>query len=99
MAAVRSPRGGRSPRGRPAHHEASRLFGLFALRREQGRLTELEEELHKAAAQFPGYRVVRCMFLVMLCDSGRLDEAAALFDQLAAGDFARSRRTWSGWRL
>lgn len=67
---------------------AARLFQLFVLRREQGRLAELEEELRQAPGDFPGYRSLRCMLLAVLCDVGRLDEARALFDQFADGDFA-----------
>ena len=68
--------------------EASDLFALFVLRREQGRLAELEEDLRRAPVTHPGYRSLRCMLLVTLCDLGRLDEARVLFDQLAAGEFA-----------
>jgi tetratricopeptide (TPR) repeat protein len=68
--------------------EASRLFALFILRREQGRLGEVEADLRRAMITHPGYRSIRCMLLATLCDLGRIDEARALFDQLAAGDFA-----------
>jgi DNA-binding CsgD family transcriptional regulator/tetratricopeptide (TPR) repeat protein len=67
---------------------ASRLFALFVLRREQGRLAELEEELRRGPVEYPGYRSFRCMLLAALCDLGRLDEARSLFDQLAADRFA-----------
>ncbi|HVM00905.1 MAG TPA: AAA family ATPase [Egibacteraceae bacterium] len=72
----------------PLQARASRLFALFILRREQGRLAELEEELRRAPADYPGYRSLHCMILVVLCETGRLGEARALFDQLAADDFA-----------
>lgn len=68
--------------------EVSHLFALFVLRREQGRLAELEEDLRRAPVTHPGYRSLRCTLLIMLCDLGRLDQARALFDQLAAGEFA-----------
>jgi DNA-binding CsgD family transcriptional regulator/tetratricopeptide (TPR) repeat protein len=68
--------------------EASHLFALFGLRREQGRLAELEDDLRRAPLDYPGYRSLRCMLLATLCDLGRLDEARALFEQLAAGEFA-----------
>jgi DNA-binding CsgD family transcriptional regulator/tetratricopeptide (TPR) repeat protein len=68
--------------------EASYLFALFVLRREQGRLAELEEDLRRAPITHPGYRSLRCMLLATLCDLGRLEEARVLFDQLAAGEFA-----------
>ncbi|HEX6208193.1 MAG TPA: AAA family ATPase, partial [Actinomycetota bacterium] len=68
---------------------AARLFSLFMLRREQGRLAELEEEIRRAPGHYSGYRSLRCMLLSSLCDLGRLDEARALFEQLAVDDFAR----------
>jgi eukaryotic-like serine/threonine-protein kinase len=68
--------------------EASHLFALFGLRREQGRLAELEDDLRRAPLDYPGYRSLRCMLLAALCDLGRLDEARALFEQLACGEFA-----------
>jgi len=68
--------------------EASHLFALFGLRREQGRLAELEDDLRRAPLDYPGYRSLRCMLLTTLCDLGRLDEARALFEQLATGEFA-----------
>jgi pentatricopeptide repeat protein len=68
--------------------EASRLFALFILRREQGRLAEIEGELRRALITHPGYRSIRCMLLSTLCELGRIDEAWALFEQLAAGGFA-----------
>jgi eukaryotic-like serine/threonine-protein kinase len=71
----------------PVDADVSRLLALFMLRREQGRLTEVEEELRRAPAELPGYRSLRCMLLVLLCDSGRTDEARILFDQLAADRF------------
>jgi DNA-binding CsgD family transcriptional regulator/tetratricopeptide (TPR) repeat protein len=66
----------------------SRLFALFMLRREQGRLAELEGDLRRGPTEYPGYRSVRCMLLVALCDLGRLDESRSLFGQLAANGFA-----------
>jgi DNA-binding CsgD family transcriptional regulator/tetratricopeptide (TPR) repeat protein len=68
--------------------EASHLFARFVLRREQGRIAELEPDLRRALVTHPGYRSLRCIILVMLCDTGRLGEAKALFDQLARDDFA-----------
>jgi DNA-binding CsgD family transcriptional regulator len=75
-------------RAMPWDAEAARLFALALLRREQGRLGELEDDLRRALVTHPGYRSVRCLLGVMLCDLGRVDEARALFDQLAADDFA-----------
>jgi len=66
---------------------ASSLFALFVLRREQGRLAELVEDLRRALDEYPGYRSFRCMLLVSLCELGRLDEARRLFARSAADDF------------
>jgi DNA-binding CsgD family transcriptional regulator len=68
--------------------EITRLLALFVLRREQDRLAELEDDVRRRIITHPGYRSLRCMLLTLLVDSGRLDEARGLFDQLAAGDFA-----------
>jgi DNA-binding CsgD family transcriptional regulator len=68
--------------------EVSHLFALFVLRREQGRLAELEDDLRRAPVSYPGYRSLRCMLLITLCDLGRLGQARALFEQLAGGEFA-----------
>jgi len=66
----------------------ARLFALFTLRREQGRLAELETAVREGIVSHPGYRSLRCMLLALLIDARRLDEARGLLDQLAAGDFA-----------
>jgi DNA-binding CsgD family transcriptional regulator/tetratricopeptide (TPR) repeat protein len=72
----------------PGDAEIHRLLALSLLRREQGRLGEMKEDLRRALATHPGYRSVRCLIAAMLCDADRLDEARTLFDQLAAGDFS-----------
>ena len=63
------------------------LFAQFIVRREQDRLSELEDDLRRGLTSHPGYRSLRCMLLTMLVDGGRVDEAHGLFDQLAANDF------------
>ena len=68
--------------------DASRLFALFVLRREQDRLAEVEDDVRRALVTHPGYRSLRCMLLAVLLDAGRLDEARGLFDQLAVDGFA-----------
>lgn len=66
---------------------ASWLFALFVLRREQGRLAELEEDFRRALDEYPGYRSFRGMLLVSLAEPDRLDEARRLFARLAVDDF------------
>jgi DNA-binding CsgD family transcriptional regulator/tetratricopeptide (TPR) repeat protein len=75
-------------RVQPWDAELTRMFGLFALWREQGRVGELEQDLRRGLVTHPGYRSLHCMILATLCDLGRLDEASVLFDQLAVDDFA-----------
>lgn len=75
-------------RSEPWDAEATRLFAHFALLRERGGLDQLEADLRRALVTHPGYRSMRSMILSVLCESGRLDEARALFDQLAVDDFA-----------
>jgi DNA-binding CsgD family transcriptional regulator/tetratricopeptide (TPR) repeat protein len=72
----------------PWDAEFHRLVASFVLFRERGRLAELEGDLRHALATHPGYRSVRCMILTAEGSLGRLDEARALFDELAADDFA-----------
>jgi tetratricopeptide (TPR) repeat protein len=67
---------------------ASAMFALFALRREQGRLNELEDSRRRAIDEYPGYRGFRCMLTLSLCELGQLDDARRMFDRLARDDFA-----------
>ncbi len=67
---------------------ASALFALFVLRREQGRLGELEESRRRSLDEYPGYRGFRCMLTLSLCELGRLEDARRMFDRLARDDFA-----------
>jgi tetratricopeptide (TPR) repeat protein len=61
---------------------------LFQLRREQGRLNEIEDLISSSIHEYPGYRSFRCLAVVLDCDLGRLDDARAGFDVLAADDFS-----------
>ena len=45
---------------------AAHLLALGALRREQGRLAELEDDLIEAGSLYPGYRLFRCV-LALAC--------------------------------
>jgi class 3 adenylate cyclase len=66
---------------------------LFAMRRAQGRLAELEPLLAGLVEQYgatiPGWRAV---YAAMLCEIGRLDDGRAIVDDLAAEDFAGIHR-------
>jgi DNA-binding SARP family transcriptional activator len=61
---------------------------LFQLRREQGRLNEIEDLIRSSIHEYPGYRSFRCLAVVLDCDLARLDDARAGFDVLAADDFS-----------
>jgi DNA-binding SARP family transcriptional activator len=61
---------------------------LFILRREQGRLAEIDELIRDSINEYTGYRSFRCLVLLVDCDLGRRHDAARGFDELAANDFS-----------
>jgi tetratricopeptide (TPR) repeat protein len=61
---------------------------MFLLRREQGRLDEIEELIRSSVPEYPGYRSFRCLAVILDCELGRLNDARAAFDVLAADDFS-----------
>ncbi len=71
----------------PWNAAVTRDFQLFALRREQGRLDELEETVRRAVHTHPTYPVWRCVLADLCAELGREDEARAEFERFAAGDF------------
>jgi predicted ATPase len=66
------------------------FFGaqLFTLRREQGRLGELEPALTGFATQFAALPIWRCSVAVFYCEQGNYEAARRECDSLAAQDFA-----------
>jgi tetratricopeptide (TPR) repeat protein len=60
---------------------------LLAIRREQGRMGELEQAAHRLVADNPGRPAWRAALANLLCEEGRLAEAEEEFERLAAGDF------------
>jgi tetratricopeptide (TPR) repeat protein len=60
---------------------------LFGLRREQGRLAEVEQDLERAADRFRVRPLFRSMLAFVQAELGRLPQARRSFEQLAAGDF------------
>jgi tetratricopeptide (TPR) repeat protein len=66
------------------------FFGaqLFTLRREQGRLGELEPALTGFATQFAALPIWRCSVAVFHCEMGNREAARREFDALATQDFA-----------
>jgi tetratricopeptide (TPR) repeat protein len=77
--------GGRSNRSDAV---AAHTLHLFQLRREQGRLSELEELVSTSAQEFTWYPMFRCALAILYCELGRETEARAVFEQIAAEDFA-----------
>lgn len=63
-------------------------FQLFLLRREQGRLAEVESLVSASIEDFPSYPLHRPTLVCLLVDLGRLAEGKAVFDELALDEFA-----------
>jgi tetratricopeptide (TPR) repeat protein len=61
---------------------------MFTVRREQGRLEELETTLIGLAAQFATLPIWRCSLAVFHCEVGNPEAARREFEQLAAHEFA-----------
>jgi DNA-binding CsgD family transcriptional regulator len=61
---------------------------MFVLRREQGRLQEVEKLLQDVLAQYPAMPVIRCMLALVYWDTGRPVEAQAELTGLCAAQGA-----------
>jgi DNA-binding SARP family transcriptional activator len=61
---------------------------LYVLRREQGRLAEIEELVRASVAEYPTYLIFRCVLAHVLCQTGSHDEARAALAGLAPDRFA-----------
>jgi hypothetical protein len=68
---------------------AALIYGvqLYGLRREQGRLGEIEPAIAAFATEQHAIPAFRCGLALLYTQSGRLDAARAIFDELAADDF------------
>jgi DNA-binding SARP family transcriptional activator len=60
---------------------------LFAVRREQGRLEEVDELVRTSIDEYAGYRSFRCLVPLIDCELGRIDDARAGFEELAVDGF------------
>jgi DNA-binding SARP family transcriptional activator len=60
---------------------------LYLLRREQGRLDEVEQLVRRAVTDNPTYPIWRCALANMLAELGSTEEARSELDGLAANDF------------
>ncbi|MFN8174772.1 MAG: BTAD domain-containing putative transcriptional regulator [Solirubrobacteraceae bacterium] len=61
---------------------------LFALRREQGRLGEVEDLVGRSVAEHPTYPIWRCAEAFVAAELGREDDARRSLAALTAGDLA-----------
>jgi tetratricopeptide (TPR) repeat protein len=62
---------------------------LFLLRREQGRLEEVENLVALSARECPTYPIWRCALATTLCDLGSTTQARAELEALATNRFGR----------
>ena len=60
---------------------------MFNIRREQGRLAEVEEAVHGFIAMYPAVPAWRCSLALLQLELGRNDAARAELDALAAAGF------------
>ncbi len=60
----------------------------FQLRREQGRLGEIEVELADVARDYPSFPMTRAALALLYVELGRREEAVLEFESLARDDFA-----------
>jgi DNA-binding SARP family transcriptional activator len=72
----------------PWNAEVTHGMQLFLLRREQGRLAEVETAVTRAVDANPTYPVWRCVQADLYAQLGRNEDARAVFEQFAATDFA-----------
>jgi tetratricopeptide (TPR) repeat protein len=63
-------------------------LAMFLLRREQGRLPEIEHLTRKAVDEYPGYRSFPCFVALLECELGREAEARRAFEELARAEFS-----------
>src|SRR6266540_1425772 len=61
---------------------------LYVLRREQGRVEEVEKLVRRASADSPTYPIWRCVLANMLTELGTADEARRELESLGADDFS-----------
>ena len=62
-------------------------MALFNIRREQGRLAELEGAVRRFIELYPAIPAWRCTLALLLVELGRPDEARAVFEALAGAGF------------
>ena len=83
-------------RGNPGDADQAAVQ-IYTLRREQGRLSELEPGLRAWAGQHPEIPAWRCVLADLFTALGRSEDARREFEDLAASDFAVLPRTDTQW--
>lgn len=61
---------------------------LFFLRRDQGRLEEMQEGIRQSVHEYAGYRLFRPLVSLLDLELGRDEAARAAFNELARDDFS-----------
>jgi len=61
---------------------------LYVLRREQGRLEQLEESVRRSVEEYPTYPIWRCVLAHMAAELGHEAESRQVFAALATDEFA-----------
>jgi tetratricopeptide (TPR) repeat protein len=75
-------------RSNPSDAISHHALQLFQLRREQGRLAEVEELISASARDFTWYPMFRCALAVLYCEQDREREARIEFEDLTAENCA-----------
>ena len=70
------------------HAAVTYRLQLYVLRREQGRLEEIEPLIRSSVEEYPTYPAWLCVLVHMLTLLGHADEARKAFEALAEDDFA-----------
>ena len=83
-------------RGQAWDSEYAHLIGLFLLRREQGRLSEVTASIRSGVGAYPGYRLLSCVAVFVDASLGRTSAARRGLDRVANDDFRFLPRDW-GW--
>jgi tetratricopeptide (TPR) repeat protein len=65
---------------------------MYFLRREQGRLEEMEQAISRSIAAYPTRHVFRCLQVHLYSELGRTVESRRAFEELAVDDFAELHR-------
>jgi tetratricopeptide (TPR) repeat protein len=66
---------------------AAHVLQLFVIRREQGRLPEIEAAISGLVREYPGIPSWRCLLAELYAETGRDADARSAFEQLAQRDF------------